>query len=509
MPLSTLVDCTQIYVSSTGTGPLTLGAAVTGFQGREVLTDGALYSYRILTGGAAYEFGQGNFIASTNTLTRSPLGSSDGGAAISVPVNAQVAITVLSEDLRNIIYGQAAAAEAGAEAGADAATVIANEVRSEKANASALGVSSSANDMGIFTGSIISDNGTVKEALQALETVTETRAPVYEANLTGGVGAFATDYRFNVDFFNPGDDYSRAGNLDRATDTATGDGKIRFARLIDNIVSSNRTNGPAQASVGLGIRSIKPDFLTSTSTQEVDGLFVQTKTGLAGDTSGLLIDAVGRSGGTSFVNMLEGSAWLSDASGGVVKKIRYQGPSFNQVANGSYGTQFYAEKGIHDHAILINGESASDYFTNFIYASVAGTNKWRVDYQGNETIAGRLNVGDDTAGEPTYVGVIRLNTPRGTLATNGGIEFKSATAGSGYGWRIMSADLGSGNIPLTFQRRLDDAAWTTSVVMEPNGGLTLPALVSLNYANDTAAAAAGVPVGGLYHASGTVKVRLS
>lgn len=128
MPLSTLVDCTQIYVSSTGTGPLTLGAAVTGFQGREVLTDGALYSYRILTGGAAYEFGQGNFIASTNTLTRTPLGSSDGGAAISVPVNAQVAITVLSEDLRNIIYSQAAAAEAGAEAGTEAATAVVGSI---------------------------------------------------------------------------------------------------------------------------------------------------------------------------------------------------------------------------------------------------------------------------------------------------------------------------------------------------------------------------------------------
>lgn len=116
MPLSTLVDCTQIYVSSTGTGPLTLGAAVTGFQGREALTDGALYSYRILTGGAAYEFGQGTWVSSTNTLTRTPMGSSDGGAAISVPVNAQVAITVLAEDLRNIVYGQAAAAAAGAEA---------------------------------------------------------------------------------------------------------------------------------------------------------------------------------------------------------------------------------------------------------------------------------------------------------------------------------------------------------------------------------------------------------
>lgn len=30
-----------------------------------------------------------------------------------------------------------------------------------------------------------------------------------------------------------------------------------------------------------------------------------------------------------------------------------------------------------------------------------------------------------------------------------------------------------------------------------------------SYANDTAAAAAGVPIGGLYHTAGTVKVRLT
>ena len=30
-----------------------------------------------------------------------------------------------------------------------------------------------------------------------------------------------------------------------------------------------------------------------------------------------------------------------------------------------------------------------------------------------------------------------------------------------------------------------------------------------SYANDAAAAAAGVPVGGLYHTSGTVKIRLT
>lgn len=34
-------------------------------------------------------------------------------------------------------------------------------------------------------------------------------------------------------------------------------------------------------------------------------------------------------------------------------------------------------------------------------------------------------------------------------------------------------------------------------------------LPATSYADDTAAAAAGIPIGGLYHTTGTVKVRLS
>ncbi|MFT4643713.1 MAG: hypothetical protein ACI8ZX_000106 [Planctomycetota bacterium] len=42
-----------------------------------------------------------------------------------------------------------------------------------------------------------------------------------------------------------------------------------------------------------------------------------------------------------------------------------------------------------------------------------------------------------------------------------------------------------------------------------NGITVLPAVVSLNFADDTAAATGGVPVGGLYHTSGAIKIRLT
>jgi hypothetical protein len=37
----------------------------------------------------------------------------------------------------------------------------------------------------------------------------------------------------------------------------------------------------------------------------------------------------------------------------------------------------------------------------------------------------------------------------------------------------------------------------------------LPTIVGFNYANDTAAAAAGIPVGGLYHNAGVLRIRLT
>ena len=48
--------------------------------------------------------------------------------------------------------------------------------------------------------------------------------------------------------------------------------------------------------------------------------------------------------------------------------------------------------------------------------------------------------------------------------------------------------------------------------LEPQGTegcLTIPADGLRNYADDTAAAAGGVPVRGLYHTTGAVKIRLS
>lgn len=93
-----LVDLVKVTVLSTGTGPLTLGAAVPLFRGVEALTDGETYSYSIQQDGAGFEVGKGVYSVSAGTLTRGVRRSSNGNAAISLRQSAVVSFTALSED---------------------------------------------------------------------------------------------------------------------------------------------------------------------------------------------------------------------------------------------------------------------------------------------------------------------------------------------------------------------------------------------------------------------------
>jgi hypothetical protein len=92
---------------------------------------------------------------------------------------------------------------------------------------------------------------------------------------------------------------------------------------------------------------------------------------------------------------------------------------------------------------------------------------------------GAVGVGNIVGGEPTYGGVLKIVSAGGTTANVGGLEFKIAGTGSGYGWRITAPNLGDGETPLYFQRRSNSAAWTDSAtILGTNGymgvGTTTP-----------------------------------
>lgn len=98
MAASSLVDLVKIYSRSTGTGAITLGTAVGGYRGTEALENGATYSYSIQQDDQ-FETGKGTFLDTGNVLVRTPLTSSNGGAAIDLQPNAAVAFVALAEDI--------------------------------------------------------------------------------------------------------------------------------------------------------------------------------------------------------------------------------------------------------------------------------------------------------------------------------------------------------------------------------------------------------------------------
>ena len=85
-----------------------------------------------------------------------------------------------------------------------------------------------------------------------------------------------------------------------------------------------------------------------------------------------------------------------------------------------------------------------------------------------------LTVGSVAAGtgESTNRGLIQIQSNGGGSATGGGgLEFKSASSGGGYGWMVASPDLGAGSVPLVFSHRNESASWTERARIDSSGNL--------------------------------------
>jgi len=89
---------------TTGTGTVTLAAAVSGFLtfAQAGFIDGDIVSYTIEEG-SNREVGWGVYTASGTTLTRNVRASTNGGAAISLAGSARVFATILAEDILSAI----------------------------------------------------------------------------------------------------------------------------------------------------------------------------------------------------------------------------------------------------------------------------------------------------------------------------------------------------------------------------------------------------------------------
>lgn len=103
--MATIRNLIQVYSVTVGGGPLTLGAAVAGFNTFALggVLNGDTVSYGIFdyVGGnhVASEVGRGVYNAAGPTLTRNVIDSTNGGAALNLTGNEVVYVTVLREDL--------------------------------------------------------------------------------------------------------------------------------------------------------------------------------------------------------------------------------------------------------------------------------------------------------------------------------------------------------------------------------------------------------------------------
>ena len=86
--------------STTGTGTITLGSAVSGYQSFDAagITNSQTVRYAI-EDGTAFEIGSGTYTSSGTTLTRSVTESSNSDSAITLTGNAEVFITATVADL--------------------------------------------------------------------------------------------------------------------------------------------------------------------------------------------------------------------------------------------------------------------------------------------------------------------------------------------------------------------------------------------------------------------------
>lgn len=281
-------------------------------------------------------------------------------------------------------------------------------------------------------------------------------------------------------------------------------------------------NGPANADVGFTVSAIK----TTTAVGEMDGVYIAIQQqGIGSDTAGVLCD-LSRKGGTGFSAQWEGvTKEVDPGTGTITSALRTQFGVNDTVGNVGIGFYASAELGTYDYGLLLR--SNPGIFTDFI-SCIFGSNPtpvFNVDGQGAIDVR-KGGLGDASGVQRVKTGFAATGTTGAPGNTLSAIEeFRNYTTAGDWTtaeYRIrysVDGSTGADSSPwMAFRGRTGSksdivfgfgGSGSPAVTLTREGALVIAGLPAASYADDTAASAGGIGIGGLYHTSGAVKVRLT
>jgi len=185
----TLVNRAKMTTATTGTGDITLGSAVDGYQSFSAagITDGDTVRY-VIEDGSDWEIGTGTYTTTGTTLTRTVLESSNADAAISLSGTAQVFVSIFAEDLAPMLKSGDDVSELVNDAGY---TTNTGTVTSVGGTGSVNGISLSGT---VTSNGNLTLGGTFSATVSEISDITATAD---ELNLLDGITATTAELNYN------------------------------------------------------------------------------------------------------------------------------------------------------------------------------------------------------------------------------------------------------------------------------------------------------------------------
>lgn len=222
----------------------------------------------------------------------------------------------------------------------------------------------------------------------------------------------------------------------------------RFAQAFTAETAGGNPNGPGSSVFSLWLHSQKENYLTSTATGEVDGLYIVANQGINGDVGGGLVDISKVDGGTGGITCFETLASRIDGAGAKIRSndsvVNYLPGAGELSAAGGHG--FYSEARVGTVYSAFTAAAGNDFGANLTNFFVGTLSRNASDI--------RFRVGTDGT-------ITSVSTAAGNMltlsCTDGG-----AAAGSGILLdRVSGSPANGDNLSQILFRGRDDAAVQT------------------------------------------------